>query len=50
MQMVGVQRVVGVMGQENRKECVVQVSVLSKPELRELLRLRRYHQSALAER
>ena len=48
MQMVGVRRVVGVTGQENRRECVVQVSVLSKPELRGLLWLRRYCQSALA--
>ena len=50
MQMVGVRRVVGVTGQGNRKEYVVQVSVLSKPELQGLLQLWRYHQSALAVR
>ena len=50
MQMAGVQIAVGVTGQENRKECVFQVSVLSKPELQGLLQLWRYHQSALAVR
>ena len=48
--MVDVRIAVGVKGQENREECVFQVSALAKPEVQGLLQLKRYHWNALVAR